>query len=155
MRRILIVGSLISLSVLLTACQTSNSWTTINITPNQQIKAEVVHSQAAVAKGLSNRSALASDEGMLFVFDEAENYTFWMKDMQFNLDIIWLNQGQIVDIWANAPKPLGGQLPAQYQPVKAADMVLEVLAGQGAIWGLKMGDSLSMPSKLDLLRVAR
>ena len=44
------------------------------------------------ARGLSGRESLDEDEGMLFVFDVPGNYGFWMKDMNFAIDIIWLNE---------------------------------------------------------------
>lgn len=140
---------------LLTACQSIGRQVSINITPTQSVKVEVVASELAVSQGLSGRLVLADNEGMLFVFKDSQQRSFWMKDMQFNLDIIWLNKGKIVDIWSNAPKSVLGQIPAQYQSPNPADMVLEVVAGQSSVWGLKIGDTISLPSKLDLLRVAR
>jgi len=52
---------------------------------------EVADTDAKRIKGLSGRENLPENKGMLFVFDEAGNQCFWMKDMEFNLDIIWLN----------------------------------------------------------------
>ena len=41
-------------------------------------------------KGLSGRDNLADDEGMFFVFEKSDIYPFWMKDMKFAIDIIWI-----------------------------------------------------------------
>lgn len=154
MRRLFVVALVISTAIL-TACQTATSQVAINVTPTQMIKVEVVHSQAAVTMGLAGRSALADDQGMLFIFDQADRYSFWMKDMKFSLDIIWLNKGKIVSIWPKAPSPNPSQAPTQYQPGQPADMVLEVPAGQVQSWGLKLGQQLNLPPTLDLWRVAR
>lgn len=49
--------------------------------------------------GLSNRPSMPQDRGMLFDFEVPGEYCMWMKDMYFDLDIIWLNEKQeIIDI---------------------------------------------------------
>ena len=50
-------------------------------------------------QGLSGRPGLAANEGMLFVFPKDGRYAFWMKDMQFAIDITWISYSkEIVDI---------------------------------------------------------
>lgn len=44
--------------------------------------------------GLMNRSYLRANDGMLFVFEEENYYSFWMKDTLISLDIIWVNSNQ-------------------------------------------------------------
>lgn len=56
----------------------------------KKIKAEVVDNEEARMKGLSGRDNLADDEGMFFVFEKSDIYPFWMKDMKFAIDIIWI-----------------------------------------------------------------
>ena len=66
------------------------------------IALEVVRSDAALEKGLSGRAGMARDHGMLFVFDHPGEQCFWMKDMQFSLDMVWLDaQQKIVKIEQN------------------------------------------------------
>lgn len=93
------------------------------------------------AKGLSGREKLAEDTGMIFVFDPAEKPTFWMKEMKFNIDIIWIHRGKVVDISPNLPAPLPStpldDLP-RYAPKSIVDYVLEVNAG--AADSIKIGD---------------
>ncbi len=95
------------------------------------------------SQGLSGHSALRADEGMLFLFTAAFRYPFWMKDMLFPLDMIWIQGDRVVDITPNVPIPAAGQsiwtLPT-YSPRTAADKVLEVNAGTAAADGLKIGD---------------
>lgn len=140
--------------IFLVGCQTSQLLVTIKIN-DHVIKAEVVKSQAALQQGLSGRTSLAADQGMLFVFDKPGTHSFWMKDMKFPLDIIWLNNGQVVEIWANAPAPAPGQAPASHMPLFSADMVLEIPAGQAAILGLSVGRTVQMPPALDLQAASR
>ena len=62
---------------------------------------EVVATEETRQKGLGGRDALCSNCGMLFVFSQSGNHSFWMKDMRFNLDIIWISGGKIVYIAKN------------------------------------------------------
>lgn len=57
---------------------------------DQKILVEVVDTWPAIYKGLSGRESLAENQGMLFVFPKLDIYEFWMKDMKFPLDIIWI-----------------------------------------------------------------
>jgi uncharacterized protein len=96
-----------------------------------RVSVEVARTPAARARGLSGHAPLGEDEGMLFLFDEADRYGFWMKDMLFPIDIIWIRDG-VVD----------GALPS-YAPREPADTVLEVRAGfaadRGVVPGLSVG----------------
>lgn len=97
-------------------------------------------------RGLSGRESLAPYDGMLFIFPFAKPYAFVMRGMKFPLDIIWLNQGVVVDIAPNLPPEDGvpeEQLKS-YLPRKAATMVLEVPAGWTEKKGIKIGDTLEV-----------
>lgn len=56
----------------------------------------VSDTDSKVVKGLSGRKSLGQDEAMLFVFQSPGIYKFWMKDMNFPLDIIWLDKDRKV-----------------------------------------------------------
>ncbi len=58
---------------------------------NKNIDLIVADTEELKTLGLSNRSSLASSTGMFFVFNKEDKYGFWMKDMRFNIDIVWLN----------------------------------------------------------------
>ncbi|NCN25263.1 hypothetical protein COT94_04195 [Candidatus Falkowbacteria bacterium CG10_big_fil_rev_8_21_14_0_10_37_14] len=92
------------------------------------IQVEVADNDATHYQGLSDRSSLANNHGMLFVFDRADNYGFVMRRMSFSLDIIWLNNNKIVDIKNNLP-PDNDDYPLVYYPIAPANTVLEVPAG--------------------------
>jgi uncharacterized protein len=116
---------------------------------------EIVNQPASITQGLSGRTEIGSD-GMLFIFAKPGTYRFWMKEMRFNLDLVWLRSGKIVDIMADLPAPSVevGADPAQlakiptYSSTTEADAVLEIPAGMAQKWGLKVGDSL-VPQAFD------
>ncbi|MEK7518306.1 MAG: DUF192 domain-containing protein [Patescibacteria group bacterium] len=102
----------------------------------QTLKVEVERSDRAKAKGLSGRRLLVNGRGMLFLFSTPGTYEFWMKDMRFPIDIIWIGNGKIVDISRNVPAPKVGETSVKVQPRAPADTVLEVSAGVAALWQL-------------------
>ena len=85
-------------------------------------------------QGLSGRPNLAAGTGMLFVFEQEGSRSFWMKDMRFPLDMVWIDaQCLVVDITRNAPPPEPGQalsdLPT-FGPSAPVVYVLEINAGE-------------------------
>ncbi|MBI1869449.1 DUF192 domain-containing protein [Candidatus Gottesmanbacteria bacterium] len=90
-------------------------------------------------QGLSDRSSIPSNAGMLFVLPGETRPIFWMKAMHFPLDIIWIRDKRVIDINENLPVPTGNLLPT-YSPKDNADMVLEVPAGSVARKRLAVGD---------------
>ena len=111
------------------------------LTINKEIiKVEVAKTVSAQAKGLANRESLDNNQGMLFIYPDSKIRHFWMKDMNFPIDIIWLNDKKVVGVEENVPVwGLDGQISrvASNLPV---DAVLEVKAGFFASKGLKIGD---------------
>lgn len=99
---------------------------------------EIADTQSKRTQGLSDRSSMRTDHGMLFVFPKPERYTFWMPRMQFDLDIVWLNGDRVVDV-ARFSAPKDGEEPARYAPKEEADRVLELVAGQASVYGLVSG----------------
>ena len=96
---------------------------------NVTLIVEIAKTPAAQQKGLSGRTSLASDHGMLFVFDHEDYWGFWMVDMKFPLDIIWFNSNrQTVFIEQNLP-PCTPQNCPVFTPNVKAMYVLEVNAG--------------------------
>jgi len=105
----------------------------------------IADDEAERSRGLSEREQLAPQEGMWFVFDREGYYPFWMKDMKFSLDIIWLNDDyQVVDIARYVPPAVGVTTLPQYQNAYPAKYVLEVNAGVSE--GLSRGDKLNLMS---------
>ncbi len=109
------------------------------------IHAEIAATSDARQKGLSGREALGAHDGMLFLFPLANRYPFWMIDMRFPIDIIWIRGRSVVDIAANAQPPAPGTSAAEfplYYPRLPADKVLEIPAGAAEQMGIKIGDEL-------------
>ncbi|MBP7768760.1 DUF192 domain-containing protein [Candidatus Woesebacteria bacterium] len=107
----------------------------------KMVSLEVVTSAESITQGLSGRRELGSD-GMLFLFANKRMPTFWMKEMQFPLDLIWLDGEVVLEVTENVPAPDPAQplreLPV-YQPAVEVDGVLEVPAGGSTAWGLTKG----------------
>jgi uncharacterized membrane protein (UPF0127 family) len=93
--------------------------------------------------GLMDRESMAADNGMLFVFDEEDRYSFWMKNTLIPLDIIWISDDmRIVHIIMDAqPCPEDGPC-ASIDPPADAKYVLEVNSGKSH--GLNIGDSVTI-----------
>jgi len=105
------------------------------------IQAEVVSAFAERGKGLMFRESLAKNKGMLFIFEKEGLYSFWMKNMRFPLDIIWLDLNKkIVDIKENV-SPCGESCET-LSPGNKAKYVLEVNAGFTKRNKIKVGESV-------------
>jgi len=107
----------------------------------QRVAVDVVDTPALRAQGLSGRASLAADEGMLFLFETSAIQSFWMKDMRFPIDIVWIRDGKIVGITPEVPLPSPPHALPQYRSPVPCDVVLEVRAGAARRWSLKLGDA--------------
>ncbi|MGH0038029.1 MAG: DUF192 domain-containing protein [Myxococcota bacterium] len=105
----------------------------------ESIDVEVARSRAEQTLGLGQRDDLAWDRGMLFVYERPGFYGFWMKDMRFDIDIVWIRDGRIVDIHHRVPHAVEPPLPT-YRPPEVVDQVLEVVAGGAQARGWRRGD---------------
>lgn len=104
-----------------------------------QISVMVADTEATHKQGLSGYERIKEDQGMLFLFDQPYEYMFWMKDMKFPLDIIFIRDGRIVDMVTDLPAPKEGEDPATFTPKEMADRVLEVNAGSAKKFGWDLG----------------
>jgi uncharacterized membrane protein (UPF0127 family) len=104
-----------------------------------KVTVDVAASDSTREKGLSGRAVLKPDEGMYFIFDSPDTYAFWMKDMRFPLDLIWIGNGKIADITTDVPMPVSGLPLPTYVPRVPVDRVLEVDAGFAQAHGLRIG----------------
>lgn len=106
----------------------------------QIIKLELADTETKRARGLSGRSPLARDEGMLFVFPGPTKPGFWMKEMKFPLDLVWLDEKwRVVDLIQNATPE---SYPQTFTPPAPVKYVLEVTAGFVNRNHLKVGDTV-------------
>jgi uncharacterized membrane protein (UPF0127 family) len=96
--------------------------------------------------GLSGRSGLAPDAGMLFYARSGSVTGLWMNEMLFDLDFIWVGADcTVVDLHENVPAPTGPDdaLPI-YRPDAEAATVIELAAGSVAAGGIKLGDTVRL-----------
>lgn len=97
----------------------------------------VVSTEAAREQGLSGTASLPAGHGMLFVFDSNDQWGIWMKDMNYPIDILWLDQSKtVVDIVANASP---ASYPTVFKPKAPARYVLELPAGSIAAASIAIG----------------
>lgn len=117
------------------------SYTTQTIIINkQQLELFVADTPQTRTQGLSNVEQLAPNQGMLFVFDEPDTYSFWMKDMNFSLDILWLDeQGSVVHIEKNISPDT---FPQSFTPPVPAQYVLELSSGYVDMLGIQSGQKI-------------
>ncbi len=109
---------------------TQDGYRKINVTVNGvALVADVAMTGEQRSKGLAVKDQLNETESMLFVFSKANDYGFWMKDMKFPIDIIWLGtERQVIHIEHNLP-PCGLNPCPTYKPDGEAKYVLETVAG--------------------------
>ena len=114
------------------------------ITPKGvSIPVEVSDTPEKRSLGLGKRDKLEKGWGMLFVFEKRIPHSFWMKNMRFPIDIIWLDNQRIVELAENVPPPQVGESPKVMEPRLPSNFVLEIESGQARALGLKVGQKLS------------
>ncbi|MCC7004304.1 DUF192 domain-containing protein [Candidatus Nomurabacteria bacterium] len=90
--------------------------------------------------GLGNRKSLSDNTGMLFIFPFEDKYGFWMKDMNFPIDIFWIDSNKIiVDEISNVST---STFPKTFFPKQNSLYVLETNAGFLQKNEIKIGDSV-------------
>lgn len=93
-------------------------------------------------RGLSGRASLEKNQGMLFVFDAPGYWGFWMKEMHFPIDIIWLDAAARVVTVARDVSP--SSYPEVLHSTKPAQYVLELVAGESRALGIVEGQQLQI-----------
>jgi uncharacterized membrane protein (UPF0127 family) len=109
---------------------------------NTCFRVELADTDAKRTKGLMDRSVLPQDQGMLFVFDRDEKYSFWMKNTLIPLDIIWIGQNHRVVFISENTLPCKIENCPSVAPPEPARFVLELNAGTAQKIGLKTGGIL-------------
>ncbi len=107
---------------------------------DKKIQVIISDDNCKMVLGLSGKENLENNQGMLFVFEKSGNYAFWMKDMKFSLDILWISEDlHVVGIEKNLtpltfPKLFGENYFAKY--------VLELQGGYSDKNNIKLGDKI-------------
>jgi len=134
----LLVGLLVGFKVFF---QENESSLTIN---GQRIKLEVADQTDEIKQGLSGRNSLAEDTGMIFLFTQKDRYSFWMKDMKFNLDFVFISDKKVIEIMENVPYPQPGELPKAIVSQEEFDKVIELNQGMVEKLDIKVGDEIKL-----------
>lgn len=92
--------------------------------------------------GLGKRVDLPPGQGMVFVYESAGQRCFWMKDMGFPIDIVWLDSQQRVVTIESELSP--DTYPKTYCPSKDAQYVVELYPGTAVKAGLNLGDTIDL-----------
>ena len=114
----------------------------VTTSTGEEIPVEVADTLKKRSLGLGQRTSLKKGWGMLFVFEKRKPHRFWMKDMQFPLDIIWLDNHRIVHITRNAKPANSRDEPEVMTSPVSVNFVLEIAAGRAAKLRLKTGQWL-------------
>ncbi len=134
-KRIILLG--LAVVFIAAACNQNQTMLTIG---TQKIQVEIADSAPTRSEGLSNRETLAANTGMLFIFQTPGKYPFWMKNMKFDLDFIWIKDERVVEITPS----VSHTNTDLYTPKQSIDQMLEVNAGFALKHGIKVGDRVEL-----------
>lgn len=105
-----------------------------------ELKVTLAQTPAERSRGLSGRETLGDNEGMLFIYEEPSQEGFWMKDMNFPIDIIWVDPEMRVIGFEKSVSP--DTFPEIFYSPGEVQYVLETSAGFVERSNLKVGDLL-------------
>ncbi len=106
---------------------------------------EIANSSDERTQGLSGRSKLERIDGMLFVYPESDYHRIWMKDMNFPIDIIWIDEElKVINIEENVHPDT---YPNSFKPDRPARYVVETNVRFSDTFGLRPGLSVRLPAE--------
>lgn len=108
----------------------------------RDVRVTIADTDTSRERGLGGRTGLAFNEGMLFVFQSDSKHGFWMKDMLFPIDIVWIShRSEIVDIRKSVSP---ATYSAVFTPQAPARYILELSAGFTETHNVKIGDEVKI-----------
>ncbi|MCA6070629.1 MAG: DUF192 domain-containing protein [Endomicrobium sp.] len=109
------------------------------------LKLVAATSEQAKVKGLSNRKEVSYD-GMVFFFKQSRRLVFWMKDMHFPIDILWVANSKVIDISENVqPEPdVSDYNLKTYNSSEKTDTVIELNSGKAKQLNTKNGSIIKL-----------
>lgn len=107
---------------------------------NTTFKTEIVATDASREQGLSGRAGIDNDQTMVFLYNSPRQLCFWMKDMQFAIDMVWVDQSGHVAAIESDVSP--GTYPESF--CHEGQYVAEFAAGTAARLGLSIGDTVKL-----------
>lgn len=109
---------------------------------NRSIPIELADTDAERVQGLSGRESLQHGSGLLFLFEKMGIQGFWMKDMKFAIDIVWIDENWTVIGIERAVEP--DSYPTVFYSNGPVKYVLELNSGEAAALGIDIGLKLSL-----------
>jgi len=109
-----------------------------------KISVEVADEPGEWQRGLQNRTFLAQDTGMLFVFPEAKEVTFWMKDTLIPLDMLFIDENGVIQSIRHDVMPCKAD-PCQTYTQQNIKYVLELPGTYAELKSFKTGDKITLP----------
>ncbi len=142
---IILILSAIALFAYFKIPRKSNKSLTLKI-KDQNFTLEIADNPYLQAKGLSNRSQLCPQCGMLFLFSAERKQSFWMKETLIPLDMIFIDKsGLITDIYTALPEPGKADFQLKiYASTRPAIYVIELNAGTATKLNLQVGDRINL-----------
>lgn len=139
---LLLAGAVAIYFLLLSRANTTKTQMKIGSTV---ISVDIADNIITRAKGLSGSPKLTYDQGMLFIFPNKARQAFWMKDMLFALDFIWINDDRVVQINTDIQPPgMTGGIPVTVTSDTDINNVLEVTSGFIKKYNIKVGDKIKI-----------
>ncbi len=107
------------------------------------MQASIADTDAERAQGLSGTPYIPAGLAKVFVFDSAQQWSFWMKDMNYPIDIFWLDEsGRVIHIVENASPDTYPQI--SFVPPVPAKYVIETKAGFATENTIRVGDEAGL-----------
>ncbi len=94
------------------------------------------------AQGLSGHAPLGINEGMLFIFPSPSSGSFWMYNMLFPIDVVWIRNRKVIGITEDA-RPMSETGYRLYHPPAPYDLVLELSSHSAKKYGVRVGNAVS------------
>lgn len=146
MKKFFILLSILVFVLMVFIVQTRPPTTKSSVEINGKVfSIDVARTNKQKEEGLAIYDKLPEDKGMVFVFESPDYYSFWMKNMKFSIDIIFINKNKITDIYKNVlpPKNADDKLPT-YKAREKSDIVLEINSGLSDKYNFKIGDTVKL-----------
>jgi len=105
-----------------------------------KIDIEIAETDYETQTGLMYRKGMDTNQGMLFIFPSSAMHSFYMKNTEFSLDLLYINENNVIASMQENAEPFNESGLSSKVPVK---YVLEINGGLAKEWNLQVGDSIS------------
>ncbi len=112
---------------------------------NHSFQTTILRTDEERIRGLSGTKSLPGNKAMLFVFPHNDTWGIWMKDMNFPIDILWVNSSNKVVHIVKDAQP-SSYPDTVFEPSEDARYVIETISGTIEETGIKKGDTVTLPS---------